>query len=552
MFRGSTVPFPLKVPKVMGLRPLCVNRTFTGFTIANSLLGLAVELCEEEGELCEEEDIAESWEGEDLGLDEPSKGMPSTRTNPHAPKATMASVSAGITTVFCVVITLILCFSCWTRVVCIRCRKKTHGLQNTDRHGRCFCLWSAGGQLRTALCNSIEKKSATICNPLRLAGEMKQRTALPLLLALLWLPTACAQDTPSSLSKEEVKSMGKSDHSADYCEWFHWYGDGECDTFCLLPDPDCELPYTGCGQEMAPQCPSGQLCAEVDCQSQQANTCSMQCVDDPCADVICDSPNEPLCVGETTLRSFEQGQCTEGSCVYSQSDTVCEFRCEQGACVTGCGDGIVQQSETCDDGNRVDGDGCTADCDVEQDWQCSQEPSVCQDEYWTPFHSNSCTGSSITQATASQYFATGTSSSGNILQQSAYYLYSRDCEGSGCGDWQAAKSMAQTVGLPNGVPVVGLKRNSSGSITGRWHGYVKDEWRRVSAWRSLPLSSSYFGRYERYVGDYQHTDLLRNARFSLQNTILTHSCFRSEANYQVSTSANAYTQYKWVAFGLVE
>ena len=36
--------------------------------------------------------------------------------------------------------------------------------------------------------------------------------------------------------------------------------------------------------------------------------------------------------------------------------------CAGGACVEGCGDGVVQEGEACDDGNVVDGDGCDSGC----------------------------------------------------------------------------------------------------------------------------------------------------------------------------------------------
>lgn len=42
-----------------------------------------------------------------------------------------------------------------------------------------------------------------------------------------------------------------------------------------------------------------------------------------------------------------------------------------------CGDGIVQGAEACDDGARVDGDGCSATCTVEPGWVCSGAPSTC-------------------------------------------------------------------------------------------------------------------------------------------------------------------------------
>ena len=45
---------------------------------------------------------------------------------------------------------------------------------------------------------------------------------------------------------------------------------------------------------------------------------------------------------------------------------------------TGCGDGIRQVFEACDDGNRVSNDGCTADClEVEAGWNCVPEDGPC-------------------------------------------------------------------------------------------------------------------------------------------------------------------------------
>lgn len=43
-----------------------------------------------------------------------------------------------------------------------------------------------------------------------------------------------------------------------------------------------------------------------------------------------------------------------------------------------CGDGIVAPSEQCDDGNTVNGDGCSERCRFEVGMKCSGEPSVCE------------------------------------------------------------------------------------------------------------------------------------------------------------------------------
>ncbi len=42
-----------------------------------------------------------------------------------------------------------------------------------------------------------------------------------------------------------------------------------------------------------------------------------------------------------------------------------------------CGNGKVESPEECDDGNRLDGDGCSPDCAIEAGWICDGEPSRC-------------------------------------------------------------------------------------------------------------------------------------------------------------------------------
>jgi cysteine-rich repeat protein len=42
-----------------------------------------------------------------------------------------------------------------------------------------------------------------------------------------------------------------------------------------------------------------------------------------------------------------------------------------------CGNGLINTGETCDDGNTVNGDGCSAGCLVESGWYCVGEPSDC-------------------------------------------------------------------------------------------------------------------------------------------------------------------------------
>ncbi len=55
----------------------------------------------------------------------------------------------------------------------------------------------------------------------------------------MFLLAACAGNSASSLTKDQVRDMGKADNGTDYCKQYGWYGDGVCDDFCPQRDPDC-------------------------------------------------------------------------------------------------------------------------------------------------------------------------------------------------------------------------------------------------------------------------------------------------------------------------
>jgi triacylglycerol lipase len=66
---------------------------------------------------------------------------------------------------------------------------------------------------------------------------------LPCLLVTLAL-TACAPvGEDAGADKQAVAddlASGKADSTLDWCARWGWYNDGECDQFCLKPDPDCQ------------------------------------------------------------------------------------------------------------------------------------------------------------------------------------------------------------------------------------------------------------------------------------------------------------------------
>ena len=58
-------------------------------------------------------------------------------------------------------------------------------------------------------------------------------------------------------------------------------------------------------------------------------------------------------------------------------DRTMEFDVEVLCNVMTCGDGLVNDDETCDDGNAISGDGCNAECALEEGYTCQGMPSIC-------------------------------------------------------------------------------------------------------------------------------------------------------------------------------
>lgn len=44
-------------------------------------------------------------------------------------------------------------------------------------------------------------------------------------------------------------------------------------------------------------------------------------------------------------------------------------------CSTVCGDGLVRNFEECDDGDTIEGDGCSSQCTIENAWSCNANPT---------------------------------------------------------------------------------------------------------------------------------------------------------------------------------
>src|SRR3989344_4868139 len=94
------------------------------------------------------------------------------------------------------------------------------------------------------------------------------------------------------------------------------------------------------------------------------------------------------CVSSTSLLEHFCVQEGNGNSGGNANFLICEGVCENGACVSGprgiCGNGLIERSEQCDDGNTMNEEGCSQGCFIEprfmrneQGWSCSGQPSLC-------------------------------------------------------------------------------------------------------------------------------------------------------------------------------
>ncbi len=147
-------------------------------------------------------------------------------------------------------------------------------------------------------------------------------------------------------------------------------------------------------------------------------TVSIGCVEPglvPCGDRLC--PSNTTCVaGELCASDDQLAACAglgEGaSCTASGR----VGRCDRGVCVaSGCGNGVIDPGELCDDGNATGGDGCPADCSKLE--QCGDAVldvgEGCDDGNANP--ADGCDACAATAWTASTLIGGGTSATAMSL-----------------------------------------------------------------------------------------------------------------------------------------
>ena len=96
------------------------------------------------------------------------------------------------------------------------------------------------------------------------------------------------------------------------------------------------------------------------------------------------APGGAATLGNIFSSDFEGNLCLWSSVLSPEAcdgiDNDCDMVIDEDSVCGPCGDGIVLGSETCDDNNTIDADGCSSTCAIEVGWHCTGTPSVCLTE----------------------------------------------------------------------------------------------------------------------------------------------------------------------------
>ena len=173
--------------------------------------------------------------------------------------------------------------------------------------------------------------------------------------------------------KEINNNSGQIEEGA--CVWSE--NDRECKCWTSLP-----VPCTGNDKEFCPE--NRGACSIQNGDTQTWGTCIWNNTNNTCQCVPSDANNPAPCQGINDRRYCpENAQCAvfisegpnaglrQGTCKWN-INCQCDITTNVGV----CGDGVLQKNEQCDDGNIINGDGCSATC---QDETISTPQPVCGD-----------------------------------------------------------------------------------------------------------------------------------------------------------------------------
>ncbi len=232
-------------------------------------------------------------------------------------------------------------------------------------------------------------------------------------------PAKCGNFVTESPEECDDGNTAPGDGCDELCQEEPVCGDTVCD-----PDgEDCEACPADCG-DCPVVCGDGKTEGEEACDDGNADDCDgcrNDCHVQSCGDAACDctetclscpadcgeccpNGNCDLGLGETCLSCpTDCGECCpNGTCDKPLGETCGSCPADCGACPAVCGNNVVEAGETCEDGNLLDCDGCSAACQTEgcgngvcscgEDcFNCTQDCGICcGDQQCNPFHGETC------------------------------------------------------------------------------------------------------------------------------------------------------------------
>ena len=165
-------------------------------------------------------------------------------------------------------------------------------------------------------------------------------------------------------------------------------GSEVCDDGNTTPNDGCSA---ACLLENGEACTNNSQCASSVCDTLGSNTCEPA---NSCGNgvlegsEICDDGGTANGDGCNSSCELENGQpCTNNNqCASNVCDTVGSNTCEP---ANSCGNGVLEGSEICDDGNTSNGDGCSSACLLENGQSCSNN-NECASGVCDTLGSNTC------------------------------------------------------------------------------------------------------------------------------------------------------------------
>lgn len=188
--------------------------------------------------------------------------------------------------------------------------------------------------------------------------------------------------TPGAPCQSTVACGNAILSSTEACDDGNTVGGDGCSADCGMIEPgyQCRVPGALC----VPFCGDGVLTGAENCDDLNAisgDGCSSTCLTEPgysCVGTVCTASD----CGNGVVEAGESCDAGAANGLFYGDGTGCSKTCTQEpvcrdaqgattACTTACGDGNIDEGETCDDGNAVDGDGCSSTCQSETGFTCT-------------------------------------------------------------------------------------------------------------------------------------------------------------------------------------